>query len=74
MVADKKIPILTEVYQPKPSAMLVSSPKTDDITLITPELIARITGHVRPRLEAEITQSVMISVRDTLRKDLLQDL
>lgn len=74
MVADKKIPILTEVYQPKPSAQSVSSPKLDDITLITPELIARVTGHVRPRLEAEITQSVMISVRDALRKDLLQDL
>ena len=74
MAADKKIPLLTEVYQPKPSAQLAPSPKLDDITLITPELIARVTGHVRPRLEAEITQSVMINVRDALRKDLLQDL
>ena len=74
MVADKKIPLLTEVYQPKPSAKPAPSPKLDDLTLITPELIARVTGHVRPRLEAEITQSVMISVRDALRKDLLQDL
>ena len=74
MAADKKIPLLTEVYQPKPSAQPAPSPKLDDITLITPELIARVTGHVRPRLEAEITQSVMINVRDALRKDLLQDL
>ena len=74
MAADKKIPLLTEVYQPKPSAQQAPSPRLDDITLITPELIARVTGHVRPRLEAEITQSVLISVRDALRKDLLQDL
>ena len=67
---DGKIPLLTEVYQPKPSVI----PKQDDAALITPELIARLTGHVRPRLEAEITQSVLISVRDALRKDLLQDL
>ncbi|MBC7756922.1 MAG: hypothetical protein H7Z20_09855 [Bdellovibrio sp.] len=74
MVADKKIPLLTEVYQPKPNAQPTPSPKLDDLTLITPELIARVTGHVRPRLEAEITQSVMLSMRDVLRKDILQDL
>ena len=70
MAADKKIPLLTEVYQPKPS----EAQKPNDAVLITPELIARVTGHVRPRLEAEITQSVLVSVRDALRKDLLQDL
>ena len=72
MAADKKIPLLTEVYQPKPSE--AQKPKLDDAILITPELIAKVTGHVRPRLEAEITQSVLVSVRDALRKDLLQDL
>ena len=72
MAADKKIPLLTEVYQPKPGE--AKKPKPDDTILITPELIARVTGHVRPRLEAEITQSVLVSVRDALRKDLLQDL
>jgi hypothetical protein len=74
MAADKKIPLLTEVYQPKPGTEPVSKPRQDDASLITPELIARVTGHVRPRLEAEITQSVLLSVRDALRKDLLQDL
>jgi hypothetical protein len=74
MAADKKIPLLTEVYQPKPSAEPAPKPRPDEASLITPELIARVTGHVRPRLEAEITQSVLISVRDVLRKDLLQDL
>ena len=73
-MADKKIPLLTEVYQPKPSIVATPTPKLDDASFITPELIARVTGHVRPRLEAEITQSVLISVRDALRKDLLQDL
>ena len=73
-MADKKIPLLTEVYQPKPSVVATPTPKLDDASFITPELIARVTGHVRPRLEAEITQSVLISVRDVLRKDLLQDL
>ena len=73
-MADKKIPLLTEVYQPKPSVVATPTPKLDDASFITPELIARVTSHVRPRLEAEITQSVLISVRDALRKDLLQDL
>lgn len=73
-MADKKIPLLTEVYQPKPSVVATLTPKLDDASFITPELIARVTSHVRPRLEAEITQSVLISVRDALRKDLLQDL
>lgn len=72
MAADKKIPLLTEVYLPKPSE--AQKPKLDDAILITPELIAKVTGHVRPRLEAEITQSVLVRVRDALRKDLLQDL
>ena len=73
-MADKKIPLLTEVYQPKPSVVATLTPKLDDASFITPELIARVTSHVRPRLEAEITQSVLISVRDALRKDLLQAL
>ena len=73
-MADKKIPLLTEVYQPKPSVVATPTPRLDDASFITPELIARVTSHVRPRLEAEITQSVLISVRDALRKDLLQDL
>ena len=72
MAADKKIPLLTEVYQPKSSE--AQKPRPDYAILITPELIARVAGHVRPRLEAEITQSVLLSVRDALRKDLLQDL
>ena len=71
---DSKIPLLTEVYQPKPSAKVESAPK-EDLTLgITPELIARVTNHIRPRLEAEITQSVLISVRDALKTDLLNEL
>jgi len=74
-VADKKIPLLTEIYQPKPRTEAESKVKQDDPTLgITPELISRITGHVRPRLEAEITQSVLESVREVLKKDLIKEL
>jgi hypothetical protein len=63
---DNKIPLLTEVYQPKakPSFAedIVKPSRHDDPTLgITPELIARVTSHVRPRLEAEITQSVLVA-------------
>ncbi len=41
---------------------------------ITPEFIARVTGHVRPRLEAEITASVLDNVRDAIKKDLIAEL
>lgn len=69
---DSKIPVLTEVYQPK---VKVQASKPNDPTLgITPEFIARVTGHLRPRLEADITQAVLDSVRDALKKDLIKEL
>lgn len=77
---DSKIPVLTEVYQPKIKAEHAQEFKTQvskqsDPTLgITPEFIARVTGHVRPRLEADITQAVLDSVRDALKKDLIREL
>ncbi|PPD57125.1 MAG: hypothetical protein CTY10_00685, partial [Methylotenera sp.] len=71
---DSKIPVLTEVYQPKAKAEPQANRQTDPTLGITPELIARVTSHVRPRLEAEITQAVLENLRDTLKKDLIQDL
>jgi hypothetical protein len=86
-LAEKKIPLLTDVYQPKaaelkasevkptesrPSDWVDLKPRQDDATLITPELIARIASHIKPRLEADITKSVVESVRDLLKKDLIQ--
>lgn len=81
--SDSKIPVLTTIYQPK-SGVTTSGittqefkpqTKANDPTLgITPEFISRVTGHVRPRLEAEITQAVMDNLRDTLKKDLMQEL
>ncbi len=77
---DSKIPVLTEVYQPKIKAehaqeFKAQVSKQSDPTLgITPEFIARVTGHVRPRLEADITQAVLDSVRDALKKDLIREL
>ncbi len=85
---DSKIPLLTEVYQPKVKFEDTQSAKQahrveatqaqtrqNDPTLgITPEFIARVTSHVRPRLEAEITQAVLESVRDAIKKDLIAEL
>ena len=73
-MADKKIPLLTEVYQPKTLAESEPSPRRDDVTLITPELIARIAAHIKPRLEADIAKTVTESVRQALKAELLQDL
>ena len=72
MVTDKKIPLLTEVYQPKPNVELESRPRQADATLITPELIARIAAHIKPRLEADIAKTVTESVREALGKDLIK--
>ncbi len=76
--------MLTTVYQPKSGVtssgittqdFKAQTNRTNDPTLgITPEFISRVTGHVRPRLEAEITQAVMDNLRDTLKKDLMQEL
>ena len=71
-MADNKIPVLTEIYQPKPSTRPA---RQEDPTLgITPELIARVAAHVRPRLEAEVRQSVLDDLREVLKKDLMQAL
>jgi len=71
---DSKIPVLTEVYQPKAKTEQQVNRQADPTLGITPEFIARVTSHVRPRLEAEITQAVLENLRDTLKKDLIQDL
>ena len=73
-MADKKIPLLTEVYQPKAVVEFEPKPRRDDVTLITPELIARIAAHIKPRLEADIAKTVTESVRVALKAELLQDL
>ncbi len=81
-MADKKIPLLTDVYQPKtgaateakPSDWIDLKPRQDAATLITPELIARIAAHIKPRLEADIEKSVTESVRETLKKELIKAL
>lgn len=76
--SDSKIPVLTNIYKPKSRVSAQEfKPQTNpnDPTLgITPEFISRVTGHVRPRLEAEITQAVMDNLRDTLKKDLIVEL
>lgn len=75
-MADKKIPLLTEVYQPKAALDAEFEPKQrrDDVSLITPELITRIAAHIKPRLEADIAKTVTESVREALKIELLQAL
>jgi hypothetical protein len=72
--SDSKIPVLTEVYQPKTKAEVQANRQSDPTLGITPEFILRVTSHVRPRLEADITQAVLDNLRDTLKKDLIQEL
>lgn len=72
--SDSKIPVLTEIYQPKTKAEPQAIRQADPTLGITPEFISRVTGHVRPRLEADITQAVLENLRDTLKKDLMQEL
>lgn len=70
-MAESKIPVLTEVYKPKAEA---KPARQEDPTLgITPELISRVSAHVRPRLEAEITQSVLESLSAFVKKDVLSE-
>ncbi len=82
---DNKIPVLTEIYQPKtkPERATESaqdfksqaSKQANDPTLgITPEFIARVTNHVKPRLEADITHAVIEGLKDAIRKDVVKDL
>lgn len=75
-MADKKIPLLTEVYQPRVpvEAEIEARPRRDDVTLITPELITRIAAHIKPRLEADIAKTVTESVRTALKAELLEAL
>lgn len=75
-MADKKIPLLTEVYQPRSVVVAEAEtrPRRDDATLITPELIARIAAHIKPRLEADIAKTVTENVRQALKAELLNAL
>lgn len=77
-MADKKIPLLTDVYQPKPHVEIntefEAKPRRDDATLITPELIARIAAHIKPRLEADIAKTVTERVHAALKIELIDEL
>ncbi len=75
-MADKKIPLLTEVYQPKAMDMaeVEQKPRRDDATLITPELIARIAAHIKPRLEADLAKTVTENVRQALKAEIIHAL
>jgi uncharacterized protein (DUF2267 family) len=78
-VADKKIPLLTDVYQPKAALATGAQAESkqvrlDDSAFITPELIARVIAHIKPRLEADITKTVAESLHEVLKSDLIKAL
>ncbi len=72
-MTENKIPLLTEVYQPKVKPANTKNKAADPTLGITPELIERVTAHVRPRLEAEITTAVLETIRYELKKNLSTD-
>lgn len=65
-MAEDKIPVLTEVYKPKVSA--TSQPTTAGTLDVTPDLVAKVTAQVKPRLESEITEFVLDELRAELKK------
>lgn len=65
-MAENKIPVLTEVYNPKKSPK--SSVITDAPLELTAELVAKVTAQVKPRLEAEITEFVLDELRLEIKK------
>ncbi len=78
-MADKKIPLLTDVYQPKTTLVTGAQAESkqvrvDDPAFITPELIARVIAHIKPRLEADITKTVTDNLHDVLKSDLIKAL
>lgn len=60
-MADNKIPVLTEVYQPKKEAK--PSRKENASVEVTPELIAKVAAEIRPKIEEEIRQALQIQLQ-----------
>ncbi len=64
-MAEKKIPVLTEVYNPNKAAKNsdASSP-----VVITEDLLAKVVAQIKPRLEAEITDYVLDELKAEVGK------
>lgn len=64
-MAEKKIPVLTEVYNPNKSTK--SSDATSSV-VITDDLLAKVISQIKPRLEAEITDYVLDELKAEIGK------
>ncbi len=66
ILAEDKIPVLTEVYKPKAG---VKAKSTEAAALdVTTDLIAQVTAKVKPRLESEIADFVLDELRAEIKK------
>ena len=63
-MAEDKIPVLTEVYKPKPAVKV----EVNQISEVTADLVAKVTAQVRPRLESEITGFVLDELKSEIKK------
>lgn len=63
-MAEDKIPVLTEVYKPKPASKVEVSQTSE----VSADLVAKVTAQVRPRLESEITEFVLDELKTEIKK------
>ncbi len=72
-MAENKIPVLTEVYQPTKNKVKIPTQNTSDAD-ITPELIAKVIGQLYPKIEEDVRQSVSESLREEIKNDVLESM
>lgn len=63
-MTENKIPVLTEVYKPKPAVIVAVNQPTE----VTGDLVAKVMAQVRPRLESEITAFVLDELKSEIKK------
>ncbi len=63
-MAEDKIPVLTEVYKPKPTLKAEVTQASE----VNADLVAKVTAQVRPRLESEITEFVLEELKSEIKK------
>lgn len=63
-MAEDKIPVLTEVYKPKPALKA----EVNHTSEVNADLVAKVTAQVRPRLESEITEFVLEELKSEIKK------
>lgn len=63
-MADNKIPVLTEVYKPKKNVK--SDQSVDGSLAITSELVAKVASQIKPKLETEITEQILATLRSEM--------